>query len=541
MGRVARPLRQTVDENRHWEEKTSQGGVGLRGRSLGTAVLELAMLAALENDRRYADQASAILLAATQQTDPAALAASDSDLMAGDAAHAFAVGLDWLWPWLDAAQRETLWREVRDYGEWIYRNSLVKPWGAENYSREAWNWNGVLHGSLGLCALWTGNADWLRRAEERSVAHLHTALDPSGLPWEGFTYACYGNLDVFPFLEALKLRTGRDRLGDDEGLKAFLENFRTLWIPGLAENVPWNQSSPIPVPIGMYWNLLARYRSPEAAWWWQRVYGARAAGGSFGAAIASQGASLPYCLLWCDPTIPAHAPGSEELFRRFDSGLVVARSGWGDDDSLVVFSAIRGIPNSWHHADQGSFSFYYRGEGFAVDAGAGFKPGLQHNTLLFDGVAQDAAGGPEHDPVDLTLCENRAGALTLSSDLTAAYRKRAGLDSYTRQLLYVRGESPCVVIHDRWQCASPPREIAFVLMTSVGNRIEAASDAGGWILRGANRRAACTIRFSAPAVVLEQDVPGRGVRRRPARCGRLHDDDPARRGEPGRPRRSRRS
>jgi hypothetical protein len=481
---------------RAWESKSGiNPDIAYRGRILLTQVLELALLARLENNRNYANQAQAILLSATDQVTPDLLSAHDSDLMVGDTAHALAVGLDWLWPWLDADQRRDLLGRVQVYGAWIAAHSQTEPWGRNEANREISNWNGVLHGSLGLCGLWTGNQAWVQRALLRCQEHLATDLDATGFPLEGLGYALYGKADVFPFLEALKLRDGHDYLADNTQLPLFVAAYRSLWIPGRAENIPWNQVSPVISQTGSFWNLLAHCQDKESCWWWYRTFGAPAQGGNGSYGASDPGApGLVYCLLWCDPTLKPVRPPASEWLHRFALGLVTARSGWSDDDSIFSFNAINAPGSFWHHADQGGFTLYFRGEGFSVEAGAGAKTSDTHSTLLFDGQDQDADGGPSSNPVKLTRCDAKGGWLIAGGDLKNAYARKAKVAAYQRQVAYNRGPQPCVVVYDQWKRAIAPTEVGFLLITDAANKL-APTGPNQWRITGARGKANCTVAF----------------------------------------------
>ena len=59
-----------------------------------------------------------------------------------------------------------------ELGEWIYTNSpIINTWGSPEPRRQAWNWNVIAHGALGLMALALGDhEDWLALAIERMIA-----------------------------------------------------------------------------------------------------------------------------------------------------------------------------------------------------------------------------------------------------------------------------------------------------------------------------------------------------------------------------------
>ncbi|HZT33420.1 MAG TPA: heparinase II/III family protein [Bryobacteraceae bacterium] len=145
------------------------------------------------------------------------------------------------------------------------------------------------------------------------------------------------------------------------------------------------------------------------------------------------------------PAQPPSGPGSRYFARK---GYVIFRTGWGEEDTLVLF---RAGPNFNHnHADQGSFLLRVFGENLVREAGPAhyyqdpyydsfFKQAAGHNTLLVDDdpESQEVADTQRFPALNRyprmadVLLSLSLGAAT--AELEQVYRGR--LRSYTRRIL----------------------------------------------------------------------------------------------------------
>ena len=151
--------------------------------------------------------------------------------------------------------------------------------------------------------------------------------------------------------------------------------------------------------------------------------------GSYGA--SSPGApGLPYCMLWCDPNLKPVRPrhGIDASFRA-GTGHRPRRLGRaGLHLQLQCHPRPRKLLAPRR---QGGFTLYARDEGFSIEAGPGAKTSDTHSMLLFEGIAQDAEGRPDSDPVTLTRCDVQGKWVIAGGDLQNAYRRKAQLSAYT--------------------------------------------------------------------------------------------------------------
>jgi len=176
----------------------------------------------------------------------------------------------------------------------------------------------------------------------------------------------------------------------------------------------------------------------------------------------------------------AHAPASppssaSRIFR--DKGNAVFRTGWGGDDTMLLFRA--GPTFNHNHADQGQFLLRAFGENLAVEAGYSdyykdpyyrtyFSQAEGHNTLLVDGDAasQDIADTPQFKALAqyprITHAITSDAYDAVESELAPVYRDR--LKTYTRRVLFLKPHY--VVIYDDAVSRETPRTFDWLLHLS---------------------------------------------------------------------------
>jgi len=103
----------------------------------------------IQLDEDYLDAAVRYLVYQAERFDPDDLYGLNGHLAVGDAAHAFAVGYDWLYPHMTNAQRILVRETVEQSGYRIYR----KGWyPSPDEVGSSTNHNAVVNGGLGLAA-----------------------------------------------------------------------------------------------------------------------------------------------------------------------------------------------------------------------------------------------------------------------------------------------------------------------------------------------------------------------------------------------------
>ena len=72
----------------------------------------------------------------------------------------------------------------------------------------------------------------------------------------------------------------------------------------------------------------------------------------------------------------------------------------------MTFTSGFGWNGCWNQGDENSFTFYYNGDEFAIDPGAGLGSTFHHNAILVDGEGQDTDGGAAAVQGDIVAYED---------------------------------------------------------------------------------------------------------------------------------------
>ncbi len=160
-----------------------------------------------------------------------------------------------------------------------------------------------------------------------------------------------------------------------------------------------------------------------------------------------QGANLRYDALL--PAGSANSPPSALHYVGEGTGHVFARTGW--DTQAMWMAFVAGPYNESHaHQDQGSFTLFSRGSWLAVTENiwsqSGINQGTQfHNVVRFErsNTSAQQCTAPAGDPIvhqcegtrsTATVTPGENGALTITADLTPAYRGNPALLGWNRRL-----------------------------------------------------------------------------------------------------------
>ncbi|MCC7398209.1 MAG: heparinase II/III family protein [Planctomycetes bacterium] len=273
--------------------------------------------------------------------------------------HAVALGYDWLWPKLSAAERDTLRTAIvrlgLEPGRAAYRQNA---W----WTRSAFNWNQVCNAGLVLGALAVADdePELATFVIEHAIASLPTALasyEPDGAWMEGPAYWDYATRYTAFGLAALQTALGGDcGLGDRDGLR------RAAWFPLLTAG-----------PTGRFFNFAdagenARIGPSPCVFWLAQRTGEAAFAAAEHRLLRTHRAS-PLHVVWYVPEPPA--PPSPPLAQLFRGAVPVAvfRSAWLDD---ALFVAVKGGYNAVNHGhlDLGSFVLDALGERWLLDLGS---------------------------------------------------------------------------------------------------------------------------------------------------------------------------
>ncbi|MBT3374246.1 MAG: hypothetical protein HN742_34815 [Lentisphaerae bacterium] len=499
-------------------------GPATTGRALNNRVSTLAMTGLLTGSAQYREHAVDMVIAAAHQSDVADFVEWNGHLAVGDGAHAYAMAYDWLWADMTEDERSLVREEITAFGQWIYDYSRKgRDFGLFTPNRLSCNHNAVVHAGLGFCALVLGeHGEWLKQAEKYVKGYLQYARDETGYNYEGIGYYAYGSWAAIPFGVALKRAGKGDIFREMDTLRLIPHYVLRQILPWGSHVVTMNDSPPRLGSSGGLMYLLSRYQDRVGLWGWLRLYGAEGSG-SFGAdprGYLGDAASVPYTLLFADPSLKPLPPQEANLplHAFFGSGRASFRSGWGDLDALATFTCGFDRHRGHNHRDENSFTFFARGESFAIDPGYEPRGTRSHNSVLVDGMGQASDKG-EYDVYGRTERVREFGtAWSIAGDATDAFPEQARVSRARRQFLFVKAGTPYLVIAD--ELTTPTggdAEYAWLLHTARGNTIRVEQERNSAFIEGSRRKAICMVRFICPQEglqITETDLAGETFERR---------------------------
>ena len=279
----------------------------------------------------------------------------------GEMAHAFAIGYDWLYNYLSAAQKQTIVSAVFRLGIEVAADGVKnKSW----WTKTTNNWNPVCNGGIGVACLafFEENPALCSTFLSHAFESMPIAIEevaPNGVYPEGPGYWAYGtNYTVYFMANTFKV------LGTDYGLsdiKGFRDTgFFPLHINGPAGSFNWGDggSGKAASPI-LYW-FAARFNTPALS-----VYQLALDSGS------------PLSLIWYDPanvTADVYSGLDLSVCLKSDAHeeLAVFRSSYTDSNAL--YAAIKSGWNTSSHTDldTGTFVLDALGVRWAEDLGGDY-------------------------------------------------------------------------------------------------------------------------------------------------------------------------
>ncbi len=289
-------------------------------------------------------------------------------------AHGVAIGLDWLWQWLDQDRREQLGRALVEKALTPalekYTSQNGPKWAGDVLGR--YNWNQVCNGGLIVAALSAAEFDPDRSAQVlgHAISSLPKALatyDPDGMWGEGSDYWHYGTIYTCYAFSAMQTA-----LGHDFGLSNFPGFDRTgRWVvltqgptgrlPNFADNgkLPnYTENSQFAVrrPLPELFYIAGRFDESLLGWDEHETLQSHPA--------------APEHVLWYYPR-PEKSQINRPLDIRFAGEVELAcfRSAWDDPEAMAL--TIKGGFNRVNHGhlDLGTFELDAMGVRWAVDLG----------------------------------------------------------------------------------------------------------------------------------------------------------------------------
>ena len=386
---------------------------------------------------------------------------------------AVGIGYDWLYPYLDKGQRDTVRNALvakgLTPGLQCYRGTdpFHYKW---QWPKTSNNWSQVCNGGLAVGALAIADEEPAISSQVlvsglKAVQGAMMSFGPDGSWNEGPGYWLYTTIYTAYYLDALKTALGSMQdLDKNPGLSA-TGLFRIHFVgPNGRLMFNFADCGDYAEPASQMFWLAKTFNQPLYAW------------------EASQKTNCsPFCMIWHSPA--GKGPAQSQLplnkyFRR--DNIVFLRSAWEDPNAMWV--GFKGGDNkaSHSHLDLGSFVLDALGERWAVDLGSDDYnlPGYfgkerftyfrlkteSHNTLLIDHTNQNTEA---ESPVVAFSSDETGGAAVV--DLSSAYPMT---QSTRRGIRMLDGKS--VLVQDQ-VLAGKPVDVLWGMMTRSKVTIDGAS------------------------------------------------------------------
>lgn len=483
------------------------------GRMFQSRFAYLVLAGELTGDGKYIDKALELAIDAIESGTMEMYPRFNGALSVGDFAHAYALAYDFLYDRLTEEQKAAFRATMEQLGEWIYVNSpTVDTWGSQEPRRQAWNWNVITHGALGLMALSLGDhEDWLTLAIERLLGYCKYAVDETGAAMEGLHYIGFALNTLTPFDLATNRLAGVELMDNFPAMQSLPYWSMHMTAPFGGEQAAIGQGSDLGNYSSTYY-IINRYKQADALWGWMNTYNLTG-DGTFHTEYEGNGWSLPAVILFEDQTLVPELPTPEKnpLNKAYAKGIVIARDGWEKEASMATFNCGFGYAGCWNHPDDNTFTFYAKGEAFVIDLGAGRKSSKEHNVISVDGIGMDFEGGATM--VIGTTEQNsvlEGGEIYLRGDNTSSYKNLAGLEKSIRHLIYCGGNTPFVIACDFAKKAGK-HTYDTNFYTKVKNTVSISDDGKTGIITGGNQGSTCyMIPYSPNGITLTQAEPNVG-------------------------------
>ncbi|MBE4718554.1 DUF4962 domain-containing protein [Pseudarthrobacter sp. AB1] len=421
----------------------------------------------------------------------------DHDLDAGWLLHGLSLAYSWAGEALPQDERIALRDKLLLQGRRLYEFAIESEggwWSSSYWQNHNWIcYAGLATAGYVLREEFPEATAWTERAKDNFETVL-SMLPEDGSNNEGVVYWRYGVPWLVSYLDVLKEAEGIDWFATNDYLR------ETFWYrlyqaaPDMERIVDHGDCHDRRSghPVAMYYKLAAEYRIPQAQWlarkvatefFWREAYESDVRPGVRAEAYQE--------FLWFDPSAPSEGPEELPTSRYFeDLGLVVGRTSWDEDATMVSFkSSPGGGHKAWethhrikqeknwitlnaghHHPDAGSFVLIGHNAYLALDEGySSRKKTEHHNSILVDGhgfVNEDRYHVFEnlgHEfSARITTATLGGGWVHAVSDTTPMYDRSLGLKKVQRHL--VMSPRGVVVVVDDLE-ADAPRSWTMLLQT----------------------------------------------------------------------------
>lgn len=355
---------------------------------------------------------------------------------------------------MTASQRQR-WGAYAEQAIWNVWNYQSARWGTRSAPWSGWsvtnpgnNYHYSFIEATMTWALASGSRTWFDFLNNNKLPAMQAyyASVPGGGSLEGTGYGTAQKrlLDLYYLWRA---STGQDLSLTNTHARNTVPYWLHATVPTRDRFAPIGDQSRNSVPelYDYHRHLMLSARSlsydPEirdmASWWLRNI----------SVAQMGQGANLRYDALL--PAGTAANPPAQLHYAAAGTGHVFARTGW--DTAAMWMAFVAGPFNESHaHQDQGSFTLFSRGNWLAVTENiwshSGINQGTEfHNVVRFErgNTSAQQCAAPANDVIvhqcepstsTATVTPGENGALTITANLTPAYRGNPALGGWNRRI-----------------------------------------------------------------------------------------------------------
>ncbi|UKS26877.1 carbohydrate binding domain-containing protein [Paenibacillus sp. HWE-109] len=461
-------------------------------RIVGDQTVDFAFAYLMTLDARYLTAAEKWTMASIGYPSWGRGIFTNSDLAAGHQLFSLAVVYDWLYDELDAPTKSTILKTLKERGTEMYSRATGQPyngkkftmWWTETYlQNHMWvDLTGLTAAALAIYDVEPSVVPWLDFSIDK-LAKVEQALGDDGASQEGFPYWEYGADALIKYAKMTKPFIGSHMLQNE-----WFQNNSTYAAYMMLGRDYWTRQS-------SYIN----YADTAGVNWYGPDYLLRVLAAENGDGLAQWLASLVddknidnpidrwMGILYYDPSIPETPVTSLPTMHHFDDmDMVVSRSGWSGDESVLYFKSGPPIGHkeretntvapiydwgaSHVHPDANHMVLHANGEYLLRDDGFSDKLTANHNTLLINGKGQLGEGGRWFDfnkdrssQVTPHIIKTETGSSFdyMAGDATGAYdMTETSLQKFERHLIYLKPNT-LIVIDDIHLAAPQDLELRF--------------------------------------------------------------------------------
>lgn len=402
--------------------------------------------------------------------------AGDKDLGAGHVSFGMALAYDWLYHDLTPTEREAIQASLYRHGKILLERSTGPDtigtwWGWAYFQNHSWiNHTGIAAIAM---ALYESRPEEMQAWLDYTRTQFQTTYKNFGIDgsnFEGPLYAIYGAEWLLHYIQALQSVSGED-LTDMAFLKQMGTFMRDTTMPDFRNVANFGDCGPLGrggLGDSIYLRLAGLYGDRSLEAFRQKRLEALGPDNSVPSVfdlISSQPELTPSD--WKNVPLVGLYP---------DRGLVIFRTGWTPDAAVVTF--LCGPPGgknamkNWFSFPKGSASFshanpdantflFWADEEWKIGDPAGYnwdKKTRYENTWTVDGKGQRGGEGNWFTSTSYLGDIPQAHLVTVATSTEAdyvvgeaasAYEPECELTEYRRHLLFVKNESPYLVIFDR--------------------------------------------------------------------------------------------